>query len=229
LVKNFPKVCNFWKVVLKNTEGVNVEILNNMDFIEIVSYTGTFVFATTGALKARRHQMDIFGAAMLAFVTAYGGGTVRDLLIGIRPLGWINDYTALVLVVVAVAFVFIFNQNVLKLQRTIFITDAIGLGLFTVLGIHKCLQADINSGYAVILGTIGASFGGLIADILSNTVPDLLKKGELYATACLIGGTIQVLLEKQGVNDKATMAICICIVVVIRILSKWKRISLPEI
>jgi uncharacterized membrane protein YeiH len=135
----------------------------------------------------------------------------------------------LVLVVVAVAIVFIFNQNVLKLQRTIFITDAIGLGLFTVLGIHKCLQADINSGYAVILGTIGASFGGLIADMLSNTVPDLLKKGELYATACLIGGTIQVLLEKQGVNDKITMAICICIVVIIRILSKWKRISLPEI
>jgi uncharacterized membrane protein YeiH len=200
-----------------------------MDFIEIISYTGTFVFALTGALKARRYQMDIFGAAMLAFVTAYGGGTIRDLLIGIRPLSWINDYTALVLVVAAVAIVFIFNQNVLKLQRTIFITDAIGLGLFTVLGIHKCLQSDINSGYAVILGTIGASFGGLIADMLSNTVPDLLKKGELYATACLIGGTIQVLLEKQGVNDKVTMAICILIVVIIRILSKWKQISLPEI
>lgn len=200
-----------------------------MNFIEIVSYTGTLVFAITGALKARRHQMDIFGAAMLAFVTAYGGGTVRDILIGIRPLSWINDYTALFLVILAVVAVFIFNKNVLKLQRTIFITDAIGLGLFTALGIHKSISADINNGYAVILGTIGASFGGLLADILSNTVPDLLKKGELYATACLIGGTVQVLLEKQGVNDKITMAICICIVVIIRILSKWKRISLPEI
>jgi uncharacterized membrane protein YeiH len=200
-----------------------------MNFIEIVSYTGTFIFAVTGALKARRHQMDIFGAAMLAFVTAYGGGTVRDILIGIRPLSWINDYTALVLVVLAVFIVFMFNRNVLKLQRTIFITDAIGLGLFTVLGIHKCVQAEINSGYAVILGTIGASFGGLIADILSNTVPDLLKKGELYATACLIGGMIQILLEKQGINDKMAMGICIFIVVGIRILSKWKRISLPEI
>jgi uncharacterized membrane protein YeiH len=173
--------------------------------------------------------MDIFGAAMLAFVTAYGGGTIRDLLIGIRPLGWINDYIALVLVVAAVVIVFIFNQNVLKMQRTIFITDAIGLGLFTVLGVYKCLQADINSGYAIILGTIGASFGGLIADILSNTVPDLLKKGELYATACLIGGTTQVILVKQGVNDKLTMAICIFMVVFIRIMSKRKRISLPEI
>jgi uncharacterized membrane protein YeiH len=200
-----------------------------MDFIALVSHTGTFVFALTGALKARQHQMDIFGAAMLAFVTAYGGGTVRDILLGIRPLSWINDYTALILVILAVAIVFIFNRKVLKLRRTIFITDAIGLGLFTVLGIHKCAPYHINSGYAVILGTIGASFGGLIADILSNTVPDLLKKGELYATACLIGGTIQVLLARQGVNEMMTMAICIFIVVAIRILSKWKRISLPEI
>jgi uncharacterized membrane protein YeiH len=173
--------------------------------------------------------MDIFGAAMLAFVTAYGGGTVRDILIGIRPLSWINDYTALFLVIIAVAIVFIFNQNVLKLQRTIFITDAIGLGLFTALGIHKCVETQINSGYAIILGTIGASFGGLIADILSNNIPDLLKKGELYATACLIGGTIQVVLAKQGVNDKITMAICIFAVVATRIVSKWKRIHLPKI
>jgi uncharacterized membrane protein YeiH len=200
-----------------------------MNFIEIVAYTGIFIFAITGALKARQHEMDIFGAAMLAFVTAYGGGTVRDILVGIRPLSWINDYTALVLVVVAVAIVFMFNQNVLKLQRTIFITDAIGLGLFTALGIHKCVQVQINSGYAIILGTIGASFGGLLADMLSNTVPDLLKKGELYATACLIGGTTQVLLEKQGVNNQITMAICIFMVVTTRILSKWKRIYLPNI
>ncbi len=200
-----------------------------MNFIEIVSYTGIFVFAITGALKARQHEMDIFGAAMLAFVTAYGGGTVRDILVGIRPLSWINDYTALILVIIAVVIVFIFNQNVLKLQRTIFITDAIGLGLFTALGIHKCVQAQINGGYAIILGTIGASFGGLIADILSNTIPDLLKKGELYATACLIGGIIQVVLEKQGMNNTITMGICIFVVVATRIVSKWKRIHLPKI
>lgn len=200
-----------------------------MGFIEIVSYTGTFVFAITGALKARRHRLDIFGAAMLAFFTAYGGGTIRDLLIGIRPLSWINDYTALILVVLALGLVFIFNHNVLKLRHTIFITDAIGLGLFTVFGIHKCLQADINGGYSIILGTIGASFGGLLADILCNTIPDLLKKGELYATACLIGGIFQVILIKLNVDENATMAICIIIVVIIRVLSKWKRISLPEL
>jgi uncharacterized membrane protein YeiH len=200
-----------------------------MDFLNLLSYGGIFIFALTGALKARRHQMDIFGAALLAFVTAYGGGTIRDLLIGIRPLSWINDYTALLLVILAVALVFLFSQEVTKLKKIIFITDAIGLGLFTVLGVSKCLNADINGGYAIILGTIGASFGGLLADILSNTIPDLLKKGELYATACIVGGTIQVLLEKQGINDKLTMIIVIFIIVFIRIVSKWKRITLPEI
>jgi uncharacterized membrane protein YeiH len=200
-----------------------------MDFIQIVSYIGTFIFATTGALKARKHQMDVFGAAIMAFLTAYGGGTVRDILIGIRPLGWMNDYIALYLVASAVGIVFLLNKKELKLQRLIFITDAIGLGFFTVLGIHKSMNVGINSGYAVIMGTIGATFGGLLTDIISNTVPDLLKKGELYATACLIGGTIQVLLERQGVANNITLIICIFMVVSIRIISKWKRIYLPEI
>jgi uncharacterized membrane protein YeiH len=200
-----------------------------MDFLQLIGYIGTFVFAVTGALKARKHQMDIFGAALMAFVTAYGGGTLRDLLIGIRPLGWMNDYTALFLVALALSFVFIFSKNTQKFQRIIFISDAIGLGFFTALGIHKSLLGGINCGYAVIMGTIGATFGGLLCDIVSNNVPDLLKKGELYATACLIGGSIQVLLERQGVHEKISLGVCIFIVVSIRILSKWKRIYLPEI
>jgi uncharacterized membrane protein YeiH len=200
-----------------------------MDFIQIVSYIGTFIFATTGALKARKHQMDVFGAAIMAFLTAYGGGTVRDILIGIRPLGWMNDYLALYLVASAVGIVFMLNKKEIKFQRTIFITDALGLGFFTVLGIFKSMHAGINSGYAVIMGTIGATFGGLLTDIISNTVPDLLKKGELYATACLIGGSIQVLLTRQGVDEKTTLVVCMLIVFGIRIVSKWKRISLPEI
>lgn len=200
-----------------------------MDFIQVFSYFGTFVFAITGALKARKYQMDILGAAVLAFVAAYGGGTVRDILIGIRPLGWMNDYLALFLVTFAVAIIFMFNKKEIKFQRTILITDALGLGFFTVLGIFKSLQAGVNSGYAIIMGTIGATFGGLLTDVLSNTVPDLLKKGELYATACLIGGVIQIILHKQGTDEKTTLIVCMLIVFLVRIISKWKRIYLPEI
>lgn len=200
-----------------------------MTWLSGIAYSGIFVFALTGALKARTHQMDIFGAAVLAFVTAYGGGTIRDLLIGARPLGWMNDYLALVLVVLAVVSVFLLSQKLVRLPVTIFLTDAVGLGLFTVLGIQKSLELGVNSGYAVIMGVVGATFGGLLADILSNTVPDLLKKGELYATACLIGGSAQVLLLRWGVSENATLGICVVLVVGIRIVSKWKRIYLPAI
>ncbi len=200
-----------------------------MSWILLITYLGTFVFAVTGALKARNHQMDLLGAGILAFVTAYGGGTVRDILIGIKPVNWMNDYLALGLVVSAVLIVWLFPDNVIRFRRTIFLTDALGLGFFTVLGIYKSLALGINSGFAILMGVVTATFGGLLADILSNTVPDLLKKGELYATACLIGGLLQVILAKAEVNENLNLGICVVVVVSIRILSKLKRIYLPEI
>ena len=194
-----------------------------MNFLSIIIYTGTFVFAVTGALKARTHHMDIFGATVLAFVTAYGGGTTRDLLIGIRPVNWVNDYIALVLVLSAVIIVSLVNKSFIKFKRTIFITDAIGIGMFTVAGIEVSLLHGINEIYAVIMGVISATFGGLIADILSNTVPDLLKRGELYATASLIGGVIYVLLQHVNIEHNIDLAICVVIIVAVRIVSKAQK------
>ena len=110
-----------------------------MNLIEVIIYTGIFVFALTGALKARTHQIDIFGAAVVAFVTAYGGGTIRDLLIGVRPVNWVNDYLALGLAVSAVLIVSLLNTNFTRFRRAIFFTDAIGLGMFTVGGIERSL------------------------------------------------------------------------------------------
>ncbi len=200
-----------------------------MNLIQIILYIGIFVFAITGALKARTHQMDIFGAAVIAFATAYGGGTIRDLLIGIRPVNWVNDYLALALVVGAVIIVSLFRFNTARFRRTIFFTDAIGLGMFTVFGIEKSMHIDINDGYAIIMGVITATFGGLLADIICGEVPDLLKKGELYATACAMGGVCYVLLKKPGLEYNTGLFICVIIVVGIRILSKRKRLTLPSI
>ncbi|HEY6976924.1 MAG TPA: TRIC cation channel family protein, partial [Chitinophagaceae bacterium] len=115
-----------------------------MSLLHVITYLGTFVFALTGALKAREHHMDIFGATVLAFATAYGGGTIRDLLIGIRPVNWINDYIALSLVVSAVIFVSVLNRRIIKFKQTIFITDAIGLGMFTTAGIEVSLLHNLN-------------------------------------------------------------------------------------
>jgi len=208
-------------------------ILNNylhvMKVVDIILYTGIFVFAMTGALKARAHHMDIFGALVLAFVTAYGGGTMRDLLIGVRPVNWVNDYIALALVVGAVLIISLVNKNIIRFRRTIFLTDAIGLGMFTAGGIERSFEHGLNSGYAILMGVVSATFGGLLADIITNHIPDLLKRGELYATASLIGGLVYVLLQKNGLNENADLFICVILIVAIRIISKIKRVTLPEI
>lgn len=200
-----------------------------MNLADIIIYTGIFVFAVTGALKARTHQMDVFGAAVVAFVTAYGGGTIRDLLIGVRPVNWVNDNLALALVVSAVALVALFRINMAKFRRTIFFTDAIGLGMFTAGGIERSLLYGINDGYVVIMGVISATFGGLLADIICGEVPNLLKRGELYATACAIGGVVYILLKDTLLPEDLLLFLCVVIIVGLRILSKRKRLTLPEI
>ena len=200
-----------------------------MSFLQIISYAGTFVFAITGALKARTFKMDIFGGIVLAFVTAYGGGTLRDLLSGVKPVSWINDTIALLLVFSGVGFTFFLKENIIHFKKIIFYTDAIGLGLFTASGIKVSLLNGINETYALVMGVITATFGGLIADVICNEIPALLKKGELYATACAIGGIAFLILKYFSINNDATLLICILIVVTLRIYSKSKKLTLPQI
>jgi uncharacterized membrane protein YeiH len=199
-----------------------------MNIVDIIIYIGIFVFACTGALKARTSQMDIFGAVVLAFATAYGGGTLRDLLIGVR-VNWINDYLALSLVFSAVLIVSLLKKNIGRFTILFFFTDAIGLGLFTIGGIERSLDNGINDVYAIIMGVMSATFGGLLGDILSNRVPALLTRGDLYATACAIGGATYMIAKNLGLHDTVNQVVCVVLVVIIRIVSKKKSIALPEI
>jgi uncharacterized membrane protein YeiH len=200
-----------------------------MTLLSIISYTGIFIFALTGALKARTYKMDIFGGLVVAFVSAYGGGTLRDLLIGIRPVNWLNDNIALILVVAGTLLTFFLKENVKRFQRTIFFTDAAGLGLFTAAGIEVALRNNINETYALIMGVITATFGGLIADVFCNAVPNLFKKGELYATACAGGGFVYLLVKHTSLSTNLDLAICVFFVIALRIYSKRKRLMLPDI
>lgn len=200
-----------------------------MSLLAVITYMGVFVFALTGALKARTYKMDVFGGLVVAFATAYGGGTIRDLLIGFQPVNWINDNLALVLVFAGTAFTFLLKQNVRRFRRTIFFTDAAGLGLFTAAGIEIALRYGLNDVYALIMGVITATFGGLIADIFCNAVPNLFKRGDLYATACAAGGVIYLLLKKTTLPGNFTLTICVLAIIAIRIYSKRKQLMLPEI
>ena len=200
-----------------------------MSFLQIITYSGIFIFAISGALKARTFKMDVFGGIVIAFVTAYGGGTLRDLLIGVKPVNWINDNVALILVFTATIFTFLLKENLNRFKRTIFYTDAIGLGLFTAAGIEISLHHQLNEIYALVMGVMSATFGGLIADILCNAVPNLLKRGELYATACAIGGVVYLLLKQVPLQYHSNLTVCVLVVAGIRIYASRKKLMLPEI
>lgn len=210
----------------KDTTALYLQWVN---LIEIIGYAGIFVFALTGALKARTHQMDVLGGVVMAFATAYGGGTIRDILIGVGPVRWVNDYLALSLVLSAVLITFLAYKNNRLFRRFIFYSDAIGIGMFTTTGIEVSLQNGVNEAYSVVMGVITATFGGLIADILSNEVPNLLKRGELYATACLAGGLVYMGLKHTNTDPNLNLFLCVVTVVSLRIISKRKRLFLPEI
>lgn len=199
-----------------------------MSFTDFLLYTGTFVFALTGALKARANKMDLLGGMVLAFATAYGGGTLRDLLIGIQ-VGWMNDNIPLLLVITAGIVVFLFKNNIGGFEKTIFFTDAMGLGLFTAGGIERSLLNGISEPYSIVLGVMSATFGGLLADLLSGRQPSLLQKGELYATASAVGGVVYLILKHLQININITLAVCVATVVLIRIISRKRKIELPNI
>lgn len=200
-----------------------------MSFLQVITYAGIFIFAISGALKARTYKMDVFGGIVIAFITAYGGGTLRDLLIGVKPVNWVNDNLALLLVFSGTALTFLLKENVRRFRRTIFYTDAFGLGLFTAWGIEVATRNGLNEIYALAMGVITATFGGLIADILCNSVPNLLKRGELYATACAIGGALYLLLRTVPLQYHTNLSICVLVVAGIRIYAMRKRLMLPEI
>jgi len=195
--------------------------------IDIITYIGIFVFSTVGTLKAMEHRFDIFGSTIIAFLSSYGGGTLRDLLID-RKIGWLNDNLALFLVLSGLIFTYLFKNKIYKYEKIIVILDAIGIGLFTILGINIALSYEMNYLYSIIFGVISATFGGLISDILCNRIPDLLKSGEIYATACLFGGFVYVLLNKFELFINFDILISVSLIVFIRLFTKLKNIKIPE-
>ena len=199
-----------------------------MTLITVLDLIGTLVFAISGSLMAKQHDFDIFGAAVVAFVTALGGGTIRDLLIGVTPVGWMIDPQYLVAVITGVVMVLIFPSYLLKLRKTMFLFDTIGIGIFTLIGIQKAIGLGLSPMIALMMGIVSAVFGGVIRDILCTEVPLIFRK-EIYATACLAGGAIYLLSIYLGVNNNLAMIISMFIIIGIRLVSVVKHIAVPKI
>lgn len=193
-----------------------------MNLIDFFSYAGTFLFAVSGALAAMERKLDVFGAFVIALATAVGGGTLRDLLIGKQPVVWLTDTWYLVLVVAAVPVSHFFKGSFQKMRKSMFLFDSMGIGLFTILGMERTLSAGLSPLAAVSMGAVSAVFGGVLRDILCNEIPIIFRK-EIYATACIAGGVLYLILESCVDQRSFNMIITVCFITVIRILAVKRR------
>lgn len=197
-----------------------------MDAIFIIDIAGTFVFAVSGVVAAVEKKFDFFGTIILAFVTAVGGGTVRDLLIGSTPVGWMHSDTHIWVILSAIPVSYFLFDFLRRLRRTFLLFDTLGIGLFTILGLQKALAEELSPVVAVMMGVMTAVFGGIIRDVLSNEVPLIFRK-EVYAFACLSGALVYLGLEQLWDNHVTSMFIAISVVVTVRILAIVKKWSIP--
>ncbi|KAE9534286.1 trimeric intracellular cation channel family protein [Ursidibacter arcticus] len=199
-------------------------------FLFIQDLIGTIVFAISGAIAARQHKMDLFGMFVLAFVTGVGGGTLRDVMIGSTPVFWMKQPIYVLMIALAVIITAIFRNSLNKAgwQQGLLIFDAIGLGVFTVIGVQKGLDFGLHPLICVALGGVTGCFGGLIRDILRNEVPIILQK-EVYVTASLIGGIIFILFREAGFESNWIDVATVTTVIAIRILTIRLNLHLPKI
>ncbi|GAA4143638.1 trimeric intracellular cation channel family protein [Sphingobacterium kyonggiense] len=198
-----------------------------MTFIYYIDLLGTMVFAISGAMAANRNGIDIFGATFMGFVTAIGGGSLRDVFLNIRPV-WVEDGNYLLAILVGVVISIILNKQLDNFARTLFLFDAIGIGFFTVVGVEKSLAYDSSAISAVMLGMFSACMGGVIRDVLMNVTPLILRK-EIYASACLAGAIIYVLLTFTSITAGMNAFISAAVVFVIRFISVRYNLSLPSV
>lgn len=193
----------------------------------VLDFIGMIAFSISGAIAAVRKEMDVYGVFTLATVTAIGGGTVRDFLIGNVPVAVLVDPWILIAPGLAVIATFFAWRLVENKVQTLFLMDAIGIGMFTISGVSAGLAIGIPLHGCLLLGVITSTAGGITRDVLAGEIPLVLRK-DIYASASLLGGLLYWLgLVKLHLNPTLAAVICTSIVIVVRVLSYRRRWNLP--
>ncbi len=198
-----------------------------MSLFIVIDILGTIAFAVSGTLTATRKQMDLFGIFIIAFVTAVGGGTLRDLLIDAN-VTWMRDLTFVYVIIISAIVAIVFRGKLQYVRRSLFLFDTIGIALYTIVGIEKGIAASFPPLVCIALGTMSACFGGVIRDILCNEIPVIFRKN-IYATACILGGVAYFVLRKFGVGENIIVIVSGSIVITVRLLAVTFNWSLPSI
>ena len=197
-------------------------------FYEFIDILGTIAFAISGVLVAMEKRLDLFGILIVAFVTAIGGGTLRDLLIGNTPVVWMRSTVYVITIVATVVIAIGFAKQLKYLRTSLFLFDTVGIGLYTLIGVDKGLEIGLSPVICILLGTITACFGGVIRDILCNDIPVIFRK-ELYATPCILGAASYFLWKLAPLPESVAYAAGIVVVIGIRLLAVRFKIQLPNI
>jgi len=203
------------------------EFWREIQFVDVIEFLGTFAFAISGIRLASAKKFDWFGALVVGFVTATGGGTLRDLLLGVTPF-WMLSGVYFWCTVLALIFVIGFRKYLVHLNNTFFWFDCIGLGLFVVVGVEKAMELNYDTWVIIAMGTVTGVVGGIIRDILINEIPIIFTQ-ELYAVACIIGAGAFCLMIKLGANITVTEISTAILIIVIRIFATKFKISLPTL
>jgi len=199
-----------------------------MDLQYILESIGTFVFAISGALAVQGKSEDWFGAGFTGFITAIGGGTLRDILLGSYPLAWIDDIFIIYSVFAGILCTILFGKYLQRLRRTLKLFDTLGIALFTVAGVEKALSLGVHWEVAAMMGMFSAVFGGVIRDTLINETPVLFKK-QIYASACLAGGLFYILLYNFDVPRDWNFILSASFIFSLRIVAVKYRINFPQL
>ncbi len=197
-----------------------------MESLTIIEIAGTVAFSIAGAFAAMEKRLDLFGIFIIAFVTAMGGGTLRDVLIGELPVKWMLDLSSGFIVIISTIAALLFTRVLQNFHKILLLFDSIGLGFFTIVGLQTGITLGLHPVICVILGTVTACFGGVIRDILLNNIPLIFEK-EIYATACIFGGALFFLLQNVDFINLPIEIISLISVVLFRLLAVKYDWQLP--
>ena len=189
----------------------------------LLDIIGTMAFAMSGALTAMSKKMDPFGVFIIAVVTAVGGGTLRDVMIGRTPVGWMLDLQYVYIIIIGYVLAIIFRKKFDRLRTSLFLFDTIGLGVFTLIGLEKGINIGLHPVICIALGTMTACFGGVIRDILCTDIPVIFSR-EIYATICILGGIVFFILREFNLENDVLYLVTSLVIISVRLMAvkfKW--------
>lgn len=196
--------------------------------LNYIGIIGSFALAISGVLTAMNKRYDPFGVLIIAFITAVGGGTLRDIMLTGRTVFWLEETSYIYFIIAGTLLAIIFKNKLGYIKKPLLFFDAIGLGLYTIAGVQIGVSFELSPIICIILGTITGSFGGVIRDIFVNEVPVIFKK-EIYATVSIVGGAMYLILYKLGVVNPYLQIAPILFIIISRLLVIKYKISLPSI